>query len=49
MEKFLRPETLFSNKFDGYLNEVVDDDKEFKKIEAEIFEAKGYWHIDFDF
>ena len=24
MEKYLRPETLFSNKFEGYLNEVVD-------------------------
>lgn len=24
MEKYLRPETLFSNKFEGYLNEEVD-------------------------
>ncbi|MBQ9013966.1 MAG: conserved phage C-terminal domain-containing protein [Bacilli bacterium] len=49
MEKFLRPETLFSNKFEGYLNEVVDDNKEFKKVEVEIFEPKGYWDIDFEF
>ena len=23
MSKYLRPETLFSNKFEGYLNELV--------------------------
>jgi len=27
--KFLRPETLFSNKFEGYLNQINKKEKEF--------------------
>ena len=27
MEKYLRPETLFGTKFEGYLNEKVDSNK----------------------
>ena len=41
MEKYLRPETLFSNKFEGYLNETA------KKVEE--VEETGYWDIEFDF
>lgn len=41
MEKYLRPETLFSNKFEGYLNEVT------KKVEE--VEPVGQWDIEFDF
>lgn len=44
MQKFLRPETLFSNKFEGYLNEVVKEDNKFEKVEE-----KGYWDIEFNF
>ena len=47
MEKFLRPETLFSNKFEGYLNEFVSEDRKLK--ESNIIEEKGYWDIQFDF
>lgn len=32
MQKFLRPETLFSNKFEGYLNEVVIKSEEKSEI-----------------
>ena len=32
MEKFLRPETLFGTKFEGYLNESA------KKIEPELYQ-----------
>ncbi|MDK2562950.1 conserved phage C-terminal domain-containing protein [Romboutsia sedimentorum] len=39
MQKFLRPETLFSNKFEGYLNEVVIKSEETSEI----------WDIKFDF
>ncbi len=39
MQKFLRPETLFSNKFEGYLNEVVIKSEEKSEI----------WDIKFDF
>jgi len=28
MDKFLRPETLFGNKFEGYLNEKIIESKE---------------------
>ncbi len=32
MDGYLRPETLFSNKFEGYLNEkIIEDSKEDKK------------------
>jgi len=41
MEKYLRPETLFSNKFEGYLNEVTK--------EIEEVESVGKWDIEFDF
>ena len=44
MQKFLRPETLFSNKFEGYLNEVVKENNKIDKIGE-----KGYWDIEFDF
>ena len=44
MQKFLRPETLFSNKFEGYLNEVIKENNKIDKIEE-----KGYWDIEFDF
>lgn len=44
MQKFLRPETLFSNKFEGYLNEVVNENNKIENIEQ-----KGYWDIEFDF
>ena len=47
MEKFLRPETLFSNKFEGYLNEFVSEDRKLK--ESNTIEEKGYWDIEFDF
>ncbi|MBY9021782.1 MAG: conserved phage C-terminal domain-containing protein, partial [Candidatus Lokiarchaeota archaeon] len=33
MEKFLRPETLFSNKFEGYLNQKSTVKKEVKKYQ----------------
>ncbi len=39
MQKFLRPETLFSNKFEGYLNEVVIKSDEKTEI----------WDMNFDF
>lgn len=42
MEKFLRPETLFSNKFEGYLNEE-------RVAEAEDLEAVEPYNIDFNF
>ena len=41
MEKYLRPETLFSNKFEGYLSETA------KKVEE--VEETGHWDIEFDF
>ena len=42
MNKFLRPSTLFSNNFEGYLNEVcVSNDKC-------TYESKG-WDIEFEF
>ena len=47
MEKFLRPETLFSNKFEGYLNEFVSEERKLK--ESNTIEEKGYWDIQFDF
>ena len=32
MDGYLRPETLFSNKFEGYLNEkIIEDSKDDKK------------------
>ena len=43
MEKYLRPETLFSNKFEGYLNEVVD-----VELDEYLGDAKPL-DIEFDF
>lgn len=36
MEKFLRPETLFSNKFEGYLNEEYIQKDNLDNIEKSI-------------
>jgi len=33
MQKFLRPETLYSNKFEGYLNQKVSDNEKSRMIE----------------
>ena len=44
MEKYLRPETLFSNKFEGYLNEEADINKEIEELE----DIKPF-EIEFDF
>lgn len=41
MQKYLRPETLFSNKFEGYLNEEI-----FEDIKEESSEV---WDIEFDY
>lgn len=41
MEKYLRPETLFSNKFEGYLNE--------KSTESDDLESIEPWSVDFKF
>lgn len=41
MEKFLRPQTLFSNKFEGYLNEEKIDDND-------LIEVKP-WEVDFEY
>jgi hypothetical protein len=34
MEKYLRPETLYSNKFEGYLNQKTSDYEKLKAINA---------------
>jgi len=44
MEKYLRPETLFSNKFEGYLNEEVD-----LNYETDDLEDIKPFDIKFDF
>ena len=44
MEKYLRPETLFSNKFEGYLNEEVD-----LNYENDDLEDIKPFDIEFDF
>ncbi|MGX4599051.1 conserved phage C-terminal domain-containing protein [Faecalimicrobium sp. JNUCC 81] len=41
MEKFLRPETLFSNKFEGYLNEEYIQKNNLDNIEP--------WSVEFEF
>lgn len=38
MEKFLRPETLFSNKFEGYLNQKVTRQKTALEMLDELYE-----------
>ena len=45
MCKFLRPETLFSNKFEGYLNEGVVVHKETQDDIDNI----DVWDIEFDY
>lgn len=40
MCKYLRPETLFSNKFEGYLNEKGKDNKELDKNNDESWDVK---------
>lgn len=37
MEKFLRPETLFGNKFEGYLNQQVSNKKSDDNPYANLF------------
>ena len=44
MEKYLRPETLFSNKFEGYLNEEVDTNEDIDDLD----DIKPF-DIEFDF
>ena len=44
MEKYLRPETLFSNKVEGYLNEEVDTNEEI----GDLDDIKPF-DIEFDF
>ena len=44
MEKYLRPETLFSNKFEGYLNEEVDTNEDIEDLD----DIKPF-DIEFDF
>ena len=44
MEKYLRPVTLFSNKFEGYLNEEVD----LIEVTYELEDIKPF-DIEFDF
>ena len=44
MEKYLRPETLFSNKFEGYLNEEVDTNEDISDLD----DIKPF-DIEFDF
>ena len=36
-EKFLRPETLFGNKFEGYLKQKASNMREYKKKETDEF------------
>lgn len=46
MEKFLRPETLFGNKFEGYLNEKVSLKNANEKIEEEFIPNLNYETIE---
>ena len=41
MSKFLRPETLFSNKFEGYLNENIVTNSDVESVEI--------WDIEFEY
>ena len=48
-EKFLRPETLFGTKFEGYLNEVdVLPVKEVKKNAFNNYEQRDYDFSDYE-
>lgn len=44
-EKFLRPETLFSNKFEGYLNQkITNETKNMKKNDKQMEILKGVYN-----
>jgi len=43
-EKFIRPETLFSNKFDGYLNQKITKGSRNKKIDSQMEILKGIYY-----
>jgi len=47
MEKFLRPETLFSNKFEGYLNQKIVDKQE-KADKFNNYEQREYDFTDLE-
>lgn len=49
-EKFLRPETLFGNKFEGYLNQIVKPHKQTGRNGIEIDQTSGgsEWDSIFD-
>lgn len=50
MSKYLRPETLFGTKFEGYLNEVPDiKQKETKDEPNRIEELKGFVELGIDY
>lgn len=43
-EKFLRPETLFSNKFEGYLNQKNIKESKNKKVDSQMEILKGMYY-----
>lgn len=43
-EKFLRPETLFSNKFEGYLNQKITKGAKPKKVDSQMEILKGMYY-----
>lgn len=43
-EKFLRPETLFSNKFEGYLNQKNIKGSKNKKVDSQMEILKGMYY-----
>lgn len=43
-EKFLRPETLFSNKFEGYLNQKITEGAKPKKVDSQMEILKGMYY-----
>ena len=43
-EKFLRPETLFSNKFEGYLNQKTTKGVKNKKVDTQMEILKGMYY-----
>ena len=45
-EKFLRPETLFSNKFEGYLNQKNIKESKNKKVDSQMEILKGMYYGD---
>ena len=48
MEDYLRPQTLFSNKFEGYINETLNNKKDtVDKANETISKAKQFnWEFD---